>query len=360
VRHLVCLDRKRGEVAWTTDIRNNSPEAAYQGFMTQHGYASSTPATDGTRIYLFLGTAGVRAFDLEGKELWKQSLGTDTDQWGTASSVRLHDNLVIVNAAVESGAIVALNKENGHEVWRFQVDRQSWSTPAIVETDEGKHELVVNSRGRISGLDPLKGKELWHCKGLDDYICPSATPGKGIAYVSGARQSAVIAVRCGGSGDVNASHVLWRQRAGANVSTPVHYEGRLYGVKDQGGVTYCLDAASGKILYEKRMSPDDAPARPAAFQPGGRGRGGRRGGMARGGGPGGLSFYASPVAADGKIFIISRTSGVFVLAAKPKFELLARNQFDADPGPFDGTPAICDGQIFFRSNENLYCVGAKE
>ncbi len=358
VRHLVCLDRKRGDVEWTTDIHCDTPEANYQGFMTQHGYASNTPATDGQRIYAFLGTAGVYAFDLKGKQLWQQSLGTRTDQWGSASSIRLFDNLLIVNAAIESGAIVALDKQKGDEKWRFNVDRQSWSTPALVETESGKTELVVSSKGRISGLDPLTGKELWHCAGIEDYTCPSVTPGKGIAYVSGARQSAVVAVRCGGSGDVNNTHVLWRQRIGANVSTPVLYDDRLYGVTDRGGVTYCLDAASGDELYKSRLSTDDTPVRPAAFQPGG--RGGRRGG--RGGGPGGgggLSFYASPVAADGKIFIVSRTSGTFVLAAKPTLEVLARNQFEGDEGPFDGTPAICDNEIFLRSNGNLYCIGAK-
>jgi outer membrane protein assembly factor BamB len=242
------------------------------------------------------------------------------------------------------------------------VARRSWSTPALVETDTGKHELVISSEGRISGLDPLSGKELWHCEGIQDYTCPSVIPGKGIAYVSGARQNAIIAVRCGGSGDVNRSHVLWRQqRVGGNVPTPVLYDGRLYGVKDRGGVAYCINAVSGEVLFEKRLSIDEAPVRPAAFQPGQfqpgqRGRGGRRGGM---GGGGGLSFYASAVAADGKVFVVSRTSGMFVLAAKPEFELLARNQFDGDDGPFDGTPAICDNEIFLRSNGNLYCIGTK-
>lgn len=334
--------------------------------MTQHGYASNTPATDGQRIYVFLGTAGAYAFDLKGKELWKHKIGTGTDKWGSASSVRLYDNLVIVNAAIEDGAVVALNKENGQEKWRFKVDRQSWSTPALVEinagqTGVGKHELVVSSKGRISGLDPLNGKELWHCAGIEDYTCPSVIPGKGIAYISGARQSAFVAVRCGGSGDVNASHVLWRQRIGANVPTPVLYDGRLYGVKDRGGVAYCINAASGEVLYEKRLSTDETPTSPAAFQPGRSRRTSRR----RRHGPRwrsrwrGLAFYASAVAADGKVFVVSRTSGVFVLAAKPTFELLARNQIDADNGPFDGTPAICDGQIFLRSNGNLYCIGTK-
>jgi outer membrane protein assembly factor BamB len=363
VRHLVCVDRKQGSIEWTSDVRSDSPEANYQGQMTQHGYASNTPATDGQRIFVFLGTAGVYAFDLKGKEQWKQKLGTGTDQWGSATSVRLYDDLVIVNAAIESGFVVALKKENGQEAWRFKVARRSWSTPALVETDAGKHELVISSEGRISGLDPLSGKELWHCEGINDYTCPSVIPGKGIAYVAGARQNAIIAVKCGGSGDVNGSHVLWRQqRVGANVPTPVLYDGRLYGVKDRGGVAYCINAESGAVLFEKRLSTDETPVRPTAFQPGPgqRGRGGRRGGMGGGpGGGGGLAFYASAVAADGKVFVVSRTSGVFVLAAKPEFELLARNHFDADNGPFDGTPAICDNEIFLRSNGNLYCVGAK-
>jgi outer membrane protein assembly factor BamB len=368
VRHLVCLDRKRGEIKWTSDVRTDSPEANYRGQMTQHGYASNTPATDGQRIYVFLGTAGVYAFDLKGKELWKQKIGTGTDQWGSATSVRLFDNLVIVNAAIECSAVVALKKENGEEAWRFPVARRSWSTPALVQTalDEkgaGEYELVISGEGRISGVDPLSGKELWHCEGIQDYTCPSVIPGKGVAYVSGARQNAIIAVRCGGSGDVNGSHVLWRQqRVGANVPTPVLYDGRLFGIKDRGGVAYCINAASGAVLYEKRLSTDETPVRPAAFQPGlgQRGRGGRRGGMGGGpGGGGGLSFYASAVAADGKVFVVSRTSGVFVLAAKPEFELLARNLFDGDNGPFDGTPAICDNEIFLRSNANLYCIGTK-
>lgn len=358
VRHLVCLDRKSGDELWKVDLRSDTPEARFQGFMTQHGYASNTPATDGERIYVFLGTAGVYAFDLEGKQLWKQSVGTGTDGWGSGSSVRLFENLVIVNAAVESGAVVALKKENGAEAWQFNVARKSWSTPVLVEAEGGRQELVVSSQGRISGVDPRSGKELWHCEGIQDYTCPSVTPGKGIAYVSGARQSTIIAVRAGGTGDVNASHVLWNKRIGANVSTPVLYKGHLFGGTDRGGIAYCVNAETGGTVYQQRLSADAVPARPAAFQEGGRKRGMRKGGGGGGGGPGGgVQFYASYVAADDKIFAVSRTSGTFVLAAKPAFEALARNQFESDGSPFDGTPAISDGQIFLRSNQNLYCVG---
>jgi hypothetical protein len=115
-----------------------------------------------------------------------------------------------------------------------------------------------------------------------------------------------------------------------------------------------VNAETGEAIYKERLTADDEPAVPAASQQGGRGR--RAGG---GGDAGGLQFYSSAVAADGKIFILSRTAGMFVFAARPAFEILARNRLEGDDGPFDGTPAISDGQIFLRSNAFLYCVGVK-
>ena len=368
VRHLVCLNRQSGDEIWKADVTSDSPDARFGGMMTQHGYASSTPATDGKRIYTFFGTAGLHSFDLEGKPLWKHAVGQKTDQWGSASSLRLTDDLVIVNATIESGHVLGLSKEDGNEVWRFPVAGRSWSTPALIEVENGKRELVVSASGRISGLDPADGKELWHCAGLDDYTCPSVTPGKGVAYISGARQSSIIAVRCGGKGDVSKSHVVWRVgQVGANVPTPVLYNGKLFGVGDRGGIAYCVDAETGKIEYKQRLSADEAPpVRPVVFQQEGEQpgpRGGRRGMGGRGGrgGPGGgVQFYASAVAADNKIYIPSRQSGVFVLAAKPAFEMIARNQFSDDSTTFDATPAVCDGRIYLRSNGQLYCIGLKK
>jgi hypothetical protein len=359
VRQLVCVNRQDGSVAWTKDIHTDTREASFNGMMTQHGYASNTPASDGKNVYVFLGTAGVYAFNLEGKELWKVSVGQGTDQWGSASSVRLFGDLVIVNAAIESSKVVALDRADGQEKWTFGVARRSWSTPAVVESDGGRQELVVSSEGRISGLDQ-NGKELWHCEGVRGYTCPSVIPGAGIAFVTGGGPGSMsrVAVRTGGTGDVSATHVLWRERGGANVPTPVVYKGHLFGVNDQGGVAFCLDAKTGKSDYQQRLQANLEPTlQPVAFQPpGGRGRRGMGRGGRGGGFGGGVSFYASAVAADDKIFIPSRTSGVFVLAADPQFKLLACNKFAGDDSRFDGTPAISDGQIFLRSNEYLYCV----
>ena len=173
--------------------------------------------------------------------------------------------------------------------------------------------------------------------------------------MTGGRTSNLIAVRAGGSGDItNTDHVLWRKAIGGNVPTPVLYKGHLFGASDRLGIAWCVDAETGEVLYKERLTADDVPVRPAAFQQGERGRRGEE----RGDG-GGRQFYASAVAADGKIYIASRTNGVFVFTAKLAFEIQARNVFDGDAGPFDGTPAISDGQIFLRSNSSLYCIGVK-
>lgn len=366
VRHLLCLNRGDGKILWKEDIHSKTPEAGYQGMMTQHGYASNTPATDGERIYLFLGTAGAYAFDLSGKQAWHTGLGTGTDQWGSAASVVLHDDLVIVNAAIESGTVVALHKADGKEAWKFKVSRRSWSTPAIVESADGKKELVISSEGRISGIDPKSGKETWFCDGIQDYTCPSVTAGKGVAYVSGGRQSSVIAIRTGGSGDVSGTHVLWKSRLGANVTTPLVYKNHVYGVADRG-IAYCIDAETGKTVYQERLASATVAARPAAFQqppPGKKRFGGKGfpGGFPGGGGMGmggGSQLYASVIEADDKLFAVTRGQGTYVIAADPTFKVVAQNKIDGDSTNFDATPAVSNGQIFLRSNAALYCIGSK-
>lgn len=389
VRHLLCLSLKDGSVTWQQPMKTETREADYRGMMTQHGYASSTPATDGKQVFVFLGTGGVWAFDVDGNQQWNKSVGNGTDGWGSGSSVVLTDDLVIVNAAVESNAVVALKKSDGSEAWRYKVSGRSWSTPAIVKSPDGKEELVVSIEKRVAGLDPATGKELWHCQGIQDYTCPSVTAGDGVAYVSGGRQSKILAIKTGGSGDVTDTHLVWEKIMGGNVTTPALVGERLFGVSDRG-IAYCLDAKTGETAYQTRLAGGDANA-PAASEPrptppaerppmdaerpqrrpgeggfgggpsggpGGRGR--RPGGFGGGrGGFGGGGLYASVVAADGKLFAATRTTGVYVLAAEPEYKVLAHNTFAEDKSRFDATPSIAAGRLFLRSDQNLYCIGLK-
>lgn len=327
---LLCLDRQTGAVLWSQSLPARTAMADYgAGRVDLHGYASSTPATDGEAVYVFFGRTGAAAYTVDGKFLWKTLVGDQIHGWGSATSPVLFGDLVIINASVESMRVVALNKKTGEQVWEFGGIERSWSTPLVVDAPDGSQELVISMRGKILGLDPVTGKELWHCEGVQDYTCPAVIAHQGIVYVTAGRSPQFFAVRTGGRGDVTDTHTIWETRATPKVSTPLYHEGLLYWV-DQRGIAACADAETGKILYEHRLDLKGAKD----------------------------VVYASPVLADGKIYGLSREDGAFVLAVGPEFKLLARNYLD-DASIFNATPTISNGQLLIRSNKALYCIGQK-
>jgi hypothetical protein len=325
-RHLLCLDPQDGKLLWNVLQASTHEEGAYEGFTALHGYASSTPAVDADAVYVFFGATGAAAYTHDGRQLWLTSCGTNTHEWGSANSPLLYENLVIVNASVESGTLVALDKKTGQEVWRQKGMVESWSTPALVKTGAG-WELVVQVKGKILGFDPASGKPLWSCQGIDDYVCPSVVAEGDVVFVIGGRRATAIAVRAGGRGDVTDTHKLWEVKVGSNVPSPVVHEGHLYWAHDSRGTIYCVDAKTGKSAYEERLDP----------RPG--------------------KIYASPLAADGKLYYVSRDAGVYVVAARPQFELLAHNKIESDTSVFNGSPAVADGRLLLRSDRALYCIG---
>jgi len=328
-RHLVCLDQQ-GKILWTRDVVTDAADAPFVGsFITKHGYASSTPVSDGKAIYCFFGVAGVVAFDLDGKQLWRISVGAGTNDWGSGSSPVLGGDHVIVNAAVESGALVALNKSDGNKAWEQNGMVRSWVTPLVIDA-KGRPEVVVSIENRLLAFDPKSGKELWNCEGLADYVCPSLTAYDGVVFAIGARDNTAIAVRAGGTGDVTKTNLLWTLNRGSNVSSPVYHDGYLYWASDNRGVVYCADAKSGKLKYEERLDPDAD------------------------------LIYASAFLGDGRIYYVSRNQGTYVVDAKPEFKQIAHNTFANDTSVFNGSPAPMAGKLLLRSNRYLYCVGKKQ
>jgi len=322
ILHVVCVDGRSGEILWDKRLEPTLPESSR---VRDHGYAAQTPATDGEHLYVFFGKSGVLKFDLEGNQLWRTSVGTDTDGWGSGTSPVLYENLVIVNASVESSSLVAIDKVTGKEVWRALGMEKSWNTPHLVQTADGATELAVSVKGWILAFDPKTGKELWRCQGVPDYVCPSIVSHEGIVYALGGRTSKAIAVRSGGRGDVTGSHRLWQADVGANVCSPVVHAGHLYWVSDRNRTAYCLDLADGSVKYSERLRA----------QP-----------------------YASALLADGRLYVVMRSGGTLVLAAKPQFEQLAMNEL-ADRSTFNASPMVCDGTLILRSNENLYGIKQK-
>ena len=276
-------------------------------------------------MFVFFGKTGVLGYTVGGQRLWQTDVGSRTDNWGSANSPVLYKNLVIVNASVESGSLVALDQESGSEVWRARGMRSSWNTPVLVELPEGKQELAVSVKGQVLGFDPATGEQLWSCDAIDDYVCPSVVAHDGIVYAIGGRRATAIAVKAGGRGDVTETQRLWKQSAGSNVASPVYHEGHLYWVSDQG-IANCLKADSGEIVYKERLP---------------------RSGL----------VYASVTQADGKLFAVSRESGAYVLAATPEYKLLAQNDLSPDKSVFNASPVVSNGQLLLRSDKALYCIG---
>jgi hypothetical protein len=316
-----------GKILWDKAVQAKQPEQAYRSYITNHGYASATPASDGQAVYVSFGRSGVYAYKLSGEEMWQADIGTETHDWGSAVAPILFDNLVIVNACVESGAVVAMDKTSGKEAWRFTGLKESWSTPLLVSLPGGRHDLVVSSRGQVFGLDPATGKKRWECRGVQQYVCPSVVAHGDVVFVTAGIKTHTLAIRAGGEGDVSASRILWESKDGSKVGTPLYHNGHLYWV-DHAGIAFCLNAETGKTVYKERLQVRARRDK----------------------------VYASPVLADGKLYVVTREDGVVVLAAEPELKELGRNRLD-DKSIFNATPAIVGNQLLLRSDRFLYCIG---
>lgn len=329
----LSVDRQTGKIQWQKEIKPNLPEAPFKGFLREHGYASSTPVSDGKNVYVFFGKSGVFAFSLDGKQLWQTMVGDGTHQYGSATSPVVVGDTLVVNASVECKALLGLNKKTGKIIWREELPA-CWASPVVVTLKDGKQEVVMNGPQKIFGLDAKTGTVLWHCKGIGGSgdagtTCSTPAVSGDMVYMMAASpfiQSSIIAIRAGGRGEIDKTHVLWKERGGAGICSPVAAGDYVYWVDS---FVHCVAAKDGKLITKDRLYDN-------------RGE------------------YASAIVADGKVFAQTRFDGVFVLKEGKDLKPLAKNQFTGDETQFNATPAISDGKIFIRSNEFLYCIGTKE
>lgn len=254
-------------------------------------------------------------------------MGEKTHGWGTSASPVLFGNLVFINASVESESLIALDRATGKQVWKAGGIREAWNTPIVIESQEGRQELVIATQGKILAFAPDTGKPLWSCNtDIGWYMVPCVVAHDGIVYCLGGRSgTASLAVRAGGSGDVTKTHRLWTSPKGSNVSSPVYLDGHLYWAHESREIAYCVEAKSGEVVYEKRLN---------------------RAGQ----------FYSSALLADGKLYYVSREGKTFVLAAKPEYEEIAVNDLN-DRSVFNASPAVAGNRLLIRSDKFLYCIG---
>jgi len=339
VRHVICCNRDDGRIAWQVPIENKDTkdEDPFKSYIKYHGYATNTPVSDGKNLYVYLGKAGLFAFDLNGQQLWHKKIESKTNKtrWGSAASPFFFGDNLIVNAVEECGKVFSINKNDGKVVWEFDTKSNLvYSTPNLVKTKKGEMELVIGMPEKVVGIDPQTGSEKWFVKTRhENEVNASVMVDQDIVYVYGGYQSVgSVAIRSGGSGDVTESHVLWSTRDSSYVSTPVKNGKHLYWI-NKSGIAYCVDSANGNRLYQVRVPGVKAGK--------------------------GVKFFASMIAVGNYVYAVSRESGTFILAAKPEFEVVNQNTFSDDESAFNGTPAISGNEMFMRSNKYLYCISEK-
>ena len=323
--HILCFDKNSGKSIWHREITGTSLLQKMNPELVRHGFASSTPVSDGQNIYVFFGATGVFAFDLNGEFLWERNLGLETHYFGSSASPILYRDLLIVNASIESDTVYALDKKTGACVWQIPDVRECWSTPIVGENPAGNEELVISSKNVVAGYDPETGKQLWRAKGIQDYVVSIPIIVDGVCYLTGGKTKQSMAVRLGGEGDVSESHVLWEiGKIGSNVSSPVYRDGRLFIFHDSG-VIQILDAKTGELVGRKRTATRERP-------------------------------FASPLLAGEYLYMPFQDSGISVFRADETGEEVAVNEC-GDGLPLMASITPSGDRFFYRTDRYLYCVG---
>ena len=390
---VAALEAASGRLLWRTEFDTGT----LPRITPPNSHASSTPATDGERVYVYFSTLGLLAFDtVTGKEAWRYSMPRPAFlmDWGAASSPIVHNGQVIFCQDDDLAPFnVSVDAKTGKERWKtLRKDMLAGYALPVLCTAGGRTDLVVAGSGKLKGYDPSNGRELWTCNTLLRTIMVSPVVHDGVIYIAvqsygdstrtlkhallewldtnqdgtlareetprefherfdlsdknkdkvigpeeidtafqspdnmAAGGNIIQAIRGGGTGDVTKTHVLWNEdhKTPSNLSSPLYYNGRLYLVKS-GGMSSCYDTRDGKLLWERS----------------------RLGNFG--------DYYASPIAADGRVYIAGKNGFIVVLQDGPALKVLSKNDLGED---IIATPAIADGRLFVRTRENLYCVAA--
>lgn len=331
---MTCIDLKTGRELWKSVARKGSPRTATQPGNT---YASETPVTDGKRVYVYYGMNGVYSYDLDGKLLWEKDLGAfkTLNSWGTGSSPVVYNDMLFLQIDNEAGSfVVALNAENGEEIWRAERDEKTnYSTPVIWK-NKNRTELVTTGK-TVRSYDPATGKLLWQLTLGAQMLIPSPVPTKDMLYLgnNGGRESKgkLYAIRAGADGDITPAEgattstgVAWIQPEAETANpSPLLHDGFIYVMSSRGGKMVCLDAATGDTVYRQKVDSVGA-------------------------------CWASPWANRDKIFITDDKGTTHVVSAGRKMEVLFRNKLD---DKMWASVAVTKDAYILKGVKKLYCIG---
>jgi outer membrane protein assembly factor BamB len=325
---VLAIDRATGRTVWERSAREVAP---HETSHPQNGtWASSSAITDGEILIAPFESRGLYAYDLNGNLLWQTDLGDKRMrmQFGEGSTPALFRNrLVVVWDHTAGSFITVLDARTGKEIWRqSRAESDSWATPLVLERD-GRAQVIVPGMNRVRSYDLETGDIVWHTAGLTMNPIPSPVADDVLVYLmSGFRGNSLKAIRVAGAkGDITGTDaVRWTlERDTPYVPSPLLYDGILYFLKSNNGMLSAYDARTGTPHFQVQRLPS-AP-----------------------------EVFASPVGADGRIYIPSRDGTTVVLKHGPTLQTLAENKLSDG---FDASPPLVDREIFLRGYKYLYCI----
>ena len=312
---------------WERVVREEMP---HEGTHATGTWASASAVTDGEIVFAHFGSRGLYALDANGKVLWEKDLGDMTVKlaFGEGSSPALGRDRLFVQWDHEGDSfIVALDRKTGRELWRQKRDEKtSWATPLVV-AHAGRTQVVTSATNKVRSYDGATGDLVWETTGMTQNTIPSPVHLDGLVLLtSGFRGNALLAVKLAeAKGDLSASPaVAWRlDRDTPYVPSPLLYGEELYFLKGNNGLLSCFNARTG----ERHYGPERIEGVP--------------------------NVYASPVGADGRIYIAGREGKTAVVERGPVFKLLATNTLD---DAFDASPVAVDSELYLRGAKHLYRI----
>lgn len=325
---VLSYDRKTGVKQWEKTLTEEVP---HEGGHRTNTYASSSPTTDGKNIYIDFGSRGIYCLDMQGNLKWKKQLGKmrTVATFGEGSSATIAGDKLIVPWDHEGDSfVVALNADNGDEIWRTaRSEGTCWATPLVVE-HKGRTQVITNGK-RVRSYDLATGKQIWECGGQVRNPIPSPIlDDEHVICMTGYQGNAIRCVSLDSEGDVtDTKKVLWANNdAAPYVPSATLYKGQLYLNKSNNNIVSSLDAKTGQVLIsQKRLN-------------------------------GLTDLYASPVAANNHIYFTGRDGTTVVVKHGKDLEVVATNPLGET---IDGSLAIVGDQIFVRGESHLFCIGRK-
>jgi outer membrane protein assembly factor BamB len=334
--HVLCLDATTGRILWDKEVFRQIPSRK-EG---KNSYASSTPVTDGERVYAVFADGSLVALDFEGNVVWTNRDHTYYSKHGLGASPILYEDLLIMpfdgssdGANLQIGwkipwdraFLLALDKHTGEVRWKGTrgKSRIAHVTPNVLEAN-GQTQIVSGAGDAIQGFDPETGERIWTVYSQGEGVTPSIVIGDGLIFTcSGFEKPTIRVVRPGGRGDVTETHIAWEQTESVpSLSSLLYVEPYVYSITDKGVAT-CYEAATGDVVWQGRI---------------------------------GGNHSASPVYADGKIYFLSEQGETTIIEAGPEFKIVARNNIGEK---CQASIAVSQGRLFIRSDKNLYCIRAE-